>query len=317
MLDVRQRQWHAEMLHAIDADRDLSSTLPSLAQPDTAIGQLRADVALELGLPKGIPVACGGGDNMMAAIGTGNVDAGRMTVSLGTSGTLFASTAEPIVDPQGDLAAFCSSTGGWLPLLCTMNCTVSTELTRQLFHVGLETFERCVDEVPPGSNGVMTVPFFNGERSPNLPQGKACLLGLDDTNYTQNNLLRSAMEAATYGLRTGLDVFRQQGCGIDKLRVTGGGASSAAWRQILADVFDLPVEVQTIDEGAALGAALQAMWLVQGQRGGADSLQALLDDHLELDPTRACVPKKESVQAYDQHYRNYLRHVEVVTPLYA
>jgi xylulokinase len=317
MLDVRQRQWHAEMLHAIDADRDLSSTLPSLAQPDTAIGQLRADVALELGLPKGIPVACGGGDNMMAAIGTGNVDAGRMTVSLGTSGTLFASTAEPIVDPQGDLAAFCSSTGGWLPLLCTMNCTVSTELTRQLFQVGLETFERCVDEVPPGSNGVMTVPFFNGERSPNLPQGKACLLGLDDTNYTQNNLLRSAMEAATYGLRTGLDVFRQQGCGIDKLRVTGGGASSAAWRQILADVFDLPVEVQTIDEGAALGAALQAMWLVQGQRGGADSLQALLDDHLELDPTRACVPKKESVQAYDQHYRNYLRHVEVVTPLYA
>ena len=316
MLDVRRRQWHLELLYAVDEGRDLSAALPPLLESDATMGQLRADVALKLGLPPGIPVSTGGGDNMMAAIGTGNVGAGRITVSLGTSGTLFASTKEPIIDRQGDLAAFCSSTGGWLPLLCTMNCTVSTELTRQLFQVDIQEFEQRVGNAPPGSNGVMTLPFFNGERSPSLPNGKACILGLDDSNYSQGNLLRSAMESATYGLRAGLDTLRQHGCVIDTIRLTGGGARSEAWRQMVADIFNLPVTVQSVDEGAAMGAALQALWLYQRQAGGVDDLQGLLDAHLTLDPARACTPREDNVIAYGQHYREYLRHVEAVTPLY-
>ena len=211
LFDVRRRCWHAGMLRAVDAELDLAAALPPLAAPGSVIGQVGTLAARDLGLPAGIPVATGGGDNMMAAIGTGNVSAGAMTVSLGTSGTLFACADEPVIDEQGELAAFCSSTGAWLPLLCTMNCTVSTELTRGLLDIAVAELDARVDAVPPGAQGVMTLPFFNGERSPNLPRGKGCLFGLDAGNYRAENLLRSAMESAVYGLRAGLETLVRSG----------------------------------------------------------------------------------------------------------
>jgi xylulokinase len=316
MLDIRRRTWHAGMLAAVDGDRDLVGLLPPLVESGSAIGKLRSDTAAALGLPAGIPVASGGGDNMMAAIGTGNVSAGRMTVSLGTSGTLFASADLPVIDAQGALAAFCSSTGGWLPLLCTMNCTVSTELTRRLLAIDVDALESHAAAAPVGSQGVMTLPYFNGERTPNLPQGKGCILGLDEGNYSRNNLVRSAMESSVYGLRLGLDAFREQGCEVNSLRLTGGGAGSASWRQMVADIFNLPVSVQAVDEGAALGAALQAHWMVERAQGSEASLQQLLDSQLALDPARACEPQAHAAPAYDEHYRNYRRHVDTVTTLY-
>ena len=316
LLDVRRRDWHGGMLAAVDADRDLRQCLPPLVAPESAVGQLRVDVAETLGLPAGIPVASGGGDNMMAAIGTGNVAPGRLTVSLGTSGTLFAYADQPVVDEAGALAAFCASTGGWLPLLCTMNCTVSTELTRDLLRVSVAELDERVAAVPPGANGVMTLPFFNGERTPNLPNGKGCILGLDDSNYSADNLLRSAMESAVYGLRTGLDAFRRHGAEIRDIRLTGGGSRSATWRQMVADVFNLPVSVQRVDEGAALGAALQALWMQQSQQGQPVAIVDLVDAHLETDPQRACEPQAASASAYSNHYQSYLRHVAAVSPLY-
>ena len=117
LLDIRARDWHAGMLAAVDPDRELSECLPPLIGAADTVGTLRRPLAEQLGLPAGTPVACGGGDNMMAAIGTGNMTEGRLTMSLGTSGTLFAHADAPCIDPAGELAAFCSSTGGWLPLL--------------------------------------------------------------------------------------------------------------------------------------------------------------------------------------------------------
>jgi len=316
LLDVRNRRWHEGIMAAVDEDRDLSSALPELAAPHSVIGQLQPEVAAQYGLPSGVPVATGGGDNMMAAIGTGNVAPGRMTVSLGTSGTLFAYSDTPVIDESGCIAAFCSSTGGWLPLLCTMNCTSAIKLSRQLLGLDREDAEARIAQTPPGSNGVMTLPFFSGERSPNLPDGKACILGLDTGNYDQNNLLRSAMESAIYGLRTGLDAFRAQGCQVEQLRLTGGGAGSASWRQMVADMFALPVTVQVTDEGAALGAAMQALWTHDGKDSGA-SVHDFLDSHLVLDDSRACAPDSERSEAYAQFYADYLRHVEAVSPLYS
>ncbi len=316
MLDIRQRKWHAGMLAAVDPDRDLSAALPSLVAADASVGHLNRPAAAALGLPAGIPVASGGGDNMMSAIGTGNVTPGRITVSLGTSGTLFTSTDTPIIDAQGAVAGFCSSTGGWLPLLCTMNCTVSTELTRRLFTMSVRELEEQVASTSVGSHGVMTVPFFNGERTPNLPNAKGCIFGLDESNYTPENMLRSAMESAVFGLRSGLDTLRQLGCHIDTVHLTGGGAGSDVWRQMVSDVFDLPVSVQTSDEGAALGAALQALWMFHRLQGQNASLQALLDEHLIRDPMRSCVPNKYSVQEYKLFYVEYLRQVETMRTLY-
>lgn len=316
LLDVRSRKWHRGMLTAVDERRDLSLCLPPLVESNVVVGQLCEKVAAEFGLPAGIPVSSGGGDNMMAAIGTGNVAPGRLTVSLGTSGTMFAFSEKPVVDKGGQLAAFCSSTGGWLPLLCTMNCTVATELTRELFQVQVDDLERRVGAVPPGSNGVLTLPFFNGERTPNLPRGKGCIFGLDESNYSPGNMLRSAMESAVYGLRVGLDAFREQGCDIESIRLTGGGSLNGAWRQMVADVFDLPVSVQCIDESAALGAALQALWIHQAEQGCHISLTELVDSHLELDLSRCCDPHTETVAAYREHYQHYLRHVDAIGSLY-
>lgn len=317
LLDIRNRCWHKGLLQALDAERDLADALPALAPATAPIGALLPGRAAELGLPAGIPVAPGGGDNMMAAIGTGNVVPGRMTVSLGTSGTLFAHADQPVLDPGGSLAAFCSSTGHWLPLLCTMNCTSSTELGRGLFGLDIAGLEEQVSAVPVGANNVMTLPFFNGERTPNLPRGKGCILGLDESNYTVGNLLRSAMESAVYGLRAGLDAFRTQGCEIKHLRLTGGGAGSASWRQMVANVFALPVTVQTVDEGAALGAALQAAWVSQAGAVTRGTLHSLVDDHLAIDDDRCCAPQASAVAAYSAYYDNYLRHVEAVAPLYS
>jgi len=311
LLDICKRRWHAEMLRAVDGERDLSECLPPLLQADATVGALRSEVAAELGLPAGIPVSTGGGDNMMAAVGTGNVSPGCLTVSMGTSGTLFAYSDTPVIDRAGQVAAFCSSTGGWLPLLCTMNCTVSTELTRSLVGVPLDQLDQRAAAVPAGANGVMTLPFFNGERTPNLPRARGAVFGLDESNYSADNLLRSSMESAVYGLRSGLEVFRKNNCEVRELRLTGGGARSAVWRQIVADVFDLPVSVQLIDEGAAFGAALQAMWMQQ-----SSSLPELVNDHIELDGARACEPRPAEVASYREHYNVYLRHIDAVTSLY-
>jgi len=312
LLDIRTRNWHRGMLTALDPERDIGDCLPPLTAPGEAIGELLGDVAAELGLPAGISVSAGGGDNMMAAIGTGNVARGRLTVSLGTSGTLFAYSDDPVIDESGSLAAFCASTGGWLPLVCTMNCTVSTELIRELFQLSADELDRRIGEAPAGSQGLVTLPFFNGERTPNLPNGKGCILGLDGDNYRPENLMRSAMESAVFGLRTGLDAFEAQGCAIDDIRLTGGGSRSAVWRQMVADVFNLPVTVRKVDEGAALGAALQACWMHTG-----GSLVDLVDEHLEVDESRGHEPHRDTAAAYTHHYRHYLRHVDAIAPLYS
>jgi xylulokinase len=317
LLDVRLREWHEGMARAVDPDNDLMACLPNLVDADMPVGQLRGDCAERYGLPGGIPVSAGGGDNMMAAIGTGNVASGRLTVSLGTSGTLFACSEKPVIDTEGSVAAFCSSTGAWLPLLCTMNCTVSTELTRGLFDMDIKALEENVAKVPPGSNGVMTLPFFNGERTPNLPDAKGCLFGLDESNYSRANMLRSAMESSVYGLRSGLDTLRRLECDITTVRLTGGGAGSSSWRQMVADIFDLPVSVQRNDEGAALGAALQACWAFENANGRRLEISELVDSQLQEDPARGCEPDAGSAGIYTQKYLEYRRHVDLFSQLYA
>jgi len=312
-LDVRTRSWSEKMLRAIDPDRDLAECLPEVRVGNAAIGTLLPSVAEDLGLPAGVPVSIGGGDNMMGAIGTGNVVPGVVTVSLGTSGTVFAYADSPVVDPKANIAAFCSSTGGWLPLLCTMNCTVSTELMRNLVGADIASFEAQVQAAPRGSNGVMTVPYFNGERTPNLPDAKGVVLGLDSRNTTQPNLFRSAIEGATYALRFGYDEMHALGITATEIVLTGGGVNSDTWRQIVADVFDTPVTVLQDNEGAAFGAALQALAMLQG----TDDLGDFVAEHLTRDEERCREPRPSAVNFYNETYSDYQRSAEKVAELYS
>lgn len=313
-LDISSRKWSRKMLSAIDSDRDLAECLPSLRKEPAVIGYVRPEAAGLTGLPVGIPVSTGGGDNMMGAVGTGNVSPGKVTMSLGTSGTVYAYSDHPVIDPAGEIAAFCSSTGGWLPLMCTMNCTVTTELMRGLLNKDMQQFEAQLSQSPKGAGGIITLPFFNGERTPNLPRAKGCIVGLDSHNMRPENLLRSAVEGATFALRSGLDRLCELGIEASEIRLTGGGAGSPCWRQVVADICGAPVTVLEQDQGAALGAALQALCVLEG--GGQGDLQSLVDRHLTRNEPLCCAPEESAVNFYNDAYCAYRESVEAITPLY-
>ncbi|MCI2244596.1 xylulokinase [Xanthomonas sp. PPL568] len=313
-LDVRTRTWSTELLRATDPQRDLAECLPRLAAPD-ALFDIDPAAASLLGVPTTLKVAVGGGDNMMAAIGTGCVVPGRLAMSLGTSGTLFAYSDTPVVDPDGAWAAFCSSTGGWLPLICTMNCTVATEQVAAAFGFSTRDGDAHLHATAPGADGLVMLPFLNGERTPDLPLGKGVLAGLDTTNMTPAHLYRAAMEGATYSLKYGFDAFVRAGMHFERIVLTGGGSNSGAWRQLVADVFGLPVDVPTQSEGAAFGAALQALWAVGLARGDAASIADIAQRHVAVDPQLSARPDPARTQAYAAAYARFLRHLDALTPL--
>jgi xylulokinase len=316
LLDVRSRRWSRALLQAVDPERDLADCLPPLVDAGSVIGTVTEAAAQRFGLPAGIPVAPGGGDNMMAAIGTGNVSAGKLTMSLGTSGTLFAYSDSPVVDDAGNIAAFCSSTGGWLPLLCTMNCTLATELMKQLLDVSTAEFDATISEVEPGSDGLILLPFFTGERTPNLPNATATLLGMTAQNCSRGHILRATAEGATYAIRFGLDELRRLGIAATEIILTGGGAKSAAWRQIVADVCDLPVTLPAQDEGASFGAALQALWVLQRRDEPALNIATITDAHVASRPELGAAPDPANARRYEHAYAGYRRALEQLTPLF-
>lgn len=308
-LDVRRRRWSGAMLAATDPDRDLARCLPALVEAGASV-PIAPAIADALGLSCEVRISAGGGDNMMAAIGTGNVAPGTLSVSLGTSGTLFAAADRPVVDEGGLWAAFCSSTGGWLPLVCTMNCTVATGRVAAAFDFDAGTGDALVERTQPGADGLRMLPFFNGERTPDLPSARASLHGMAPGNFTRANVYRAAMEGATYALRHGLDALRAAGLEFSSIRLTGGGSNSAPWRQMVADVFDLPVEMPAQAEGAALGAALQALWAWRRHGGDGCAMADIVREHVALDAARAAQPDAANVQAYQAPYRQFLALLE-------
>jgi xylulokinase len=316
LLDVRERTWSGEMLRAVDSGRDLSGCLPPLLQPDEIAGTTGETFSRRFGLPAGIPVAPGGGDNMMAAIGTGNVTAGKLTMSLGTSGTLFAYSDTPVIDPAGNIAAFCSSTGGWLPLLCTMNCTYATELMKKPLDVTNEQFDETIGAIDAGSNGLTVLPFFSGERTPNLPRATASFLGLNDRNCTRGHMLRATVEGATFGIRTGLDALSHLGLEASEIVLTGGGSKSRTWCQIVADVCDLPVTLLAQDEGASFGAALHALWILERRQDPAIGIEDITVEHLSSQPDLSRMPDRANADRYQESYAAYLRAVTQLAPLF-
>ena len=283
LLDVRRREWSKAVIEAIDST--LISRLPELVPADRPIGLLRPDLADEWGLPRSVRISPGGGDNMMGAIGTGNVREGVVTVSLGTSGTIYACTNGPVIDPQGEVAAFCDSTGQWLPLICTMNVTVATEMVRTRFSLSHDELTVAAASTPAGNDGLLLIPFFEGERTPNVPDGTGVYFGLREQTYSVPHFARAAMEGTTLGLNYGLNRLRDLGLAPREIRATGGGARNPVWRQIMADVFDAEVVCIDSEEGAALGAALQAMWVCGNADSTTDeapSIQSICDRHVRL-----------------------------------
>ncbi len=296
LMDVRTRTWSRDALAAID--RNLGDWLPAISESHEAAGTLRVSLSEKFGLPRDVVVSAGGGDNMMGAIGTGNVAPGVVTASFGTSGTIYAYAKKPVIDPQGEIAAFCSSTGGWLPLLCTMNVTTVTEQVRGLFGQDHAALEASVASAPAGAGGLVLLPYFAGERTPNVPEGSGVLLGLNERTFNAAHLARAAMEGVTMGMNYGLRRLATLGVKATEIRVTGGGAKSPVWRQLMADIFGVPVVAMIEDEGAALGGALQAAWCVALREGRKVKLADLTAGTVAVNEASRCAPNKANVARY-------------------
>jgi xylulokinase len=242
---------------------------------------------------------------MMGAIGTGNVRPGVVTVSLGTSGTVYAYSSEPVVDPQGEVAAFCDSTDKWLPLVCTMNVTVATEQVRKMFGWDLKQLDTTVTGAAAGAGGIIFLPYLVGERTPNLPNGVGVFHGLTTANMTPANLARATMEGATLGLAYGLNRFRSLGIKPSEIRLTGGGSKSRTWRQICADIFRIPVVCLATAEGAALGAAMHGAWVDRLVNNKSSNLVQLLDSVVKLDESSRAVPTPATANLYQDAFTRF------------
>jgi xylulokinase len=296
LLDVRQRKWSLQTIEAIDSE--LAGKLPPLISSDQPVGRLQESTAKQLDLTMDVLVSAGGGDNMMGAIGTGNTTEGVITASFGTSGTIYACAEKPVVDPRGEIAAFCDSTNRWLPLLCTMNVTMATEMIRNYLAWTHERFSNTVDRVPAGSGGLILLPYLEGERTPNVPDGTGVFLGVNQKTWGADYFARAAMEGVTLGMNYGLQRLAELGVQPTQIRATGGGAQSKAWRQIMADVFNAEVVTLQVGEGAAYGAALQALWCWRREQGETVSIEEITREFVQIEPKETAIPNEQTVAVY-------------------
>ncbi|MGS0724837.1 xylulokinase [Shewanella sp. 0m-11] len=301
LFNVRDRCWDEHVCSLIDASGNLFKALPPLHSADQPAGVVLGQAKARLGLSDNVVVACGGGDNMMGAIGTGNVKNGIITMSLGTSGTIYTFSDKPLELKHPSIAHFCSSSDGWMPLICTMNVTSATSLVQDVLNMNLTEFNQSLELTQIGAGNISFLPFFNGERVPALPDGKGSLHGLDAANFTRDNLVRAVVEGATYGLKYGLDLLRDAGINIEQIRLIGGGAKSTQWRQMIADCMNCEVICPAVEEAAALGAAIQACWALNGELD-----TAIIDQLVVLNEDSRTSPITVNVVQYELAYQGYI-----------
>lgn len=215
--------------------------------------------------PSGVLVGAGAGDNAGAALGLGAAE-GDVVVSIGTSGTVFAVTDAPIADASGTVAGFADASGLSLPLIATLNAARVLGSIAGLLSVDHDGLSALALSAEPGSGGVVLVPYFEGERTPNLPDAKASIHGLTLASTTPANLARAAIEGMLCGLADGLDAVRAAGVRERRILLIGGAAQNPAVAQVAAQVFDAPIEVPAPGEYVADGGAVQAAWALTGTR---------------------------------------------------
>jgi xylulokinase len=229
--------------------------LPRVLGPGEAAGRT----------PAGVLVGPGAGDNAGAALGLGAAD-GDVVVSIGTSGTVFAVTDQPVADPSGAVAGFADASGLSLPLVATLNAARVLTSIASLLSADHDSLAALALQAPPGAEGVVLVPYFEGERTPNLPDATASIHGLTIASTRPANLARAAIEGMLCGLADGLDAVRAVGVREQRILLIGGAAQNPAVATVASQVFDAPIVVPSPGEYVADGAAVQAAWALTGTR---------------------------------------------------
>ena len=248
---------------AVGSDRAATLKIPTIHGADEVAGYLTAEAAAVLGLPEGIPVGPGTGDNMAAALGIG-ATADELVISLGTSGTAFAVSDQPTADPSGAVCGFADATGRFLPLACMINCTRVVDITARLFGFDPRTALHRLEHIDPGTGGLLMLPYLGGERTPNLPNATGSLLGLVEANASPEMIVRAALDGVAAGLAYCQEALATLGVHKQRVTLVGGGSAHPTWQQAIADATGLPVTVRSGGEHAARGAAIQAAAIAQG-----------------------------------------------------
>jgi xylulokinase len=263
MLDVAHRRWSREMLEAAAISEAL---LPKLYESPDVCGQISKAGAAATGLKVGSPVVAGAGDQAAGATGMGIVVPGAASATIGTSGVVFAATDSPALDPKGRLHTFCHAIPGrWHVMGVTQAAGLSLRWFRDQFGAGPEDgrdpYERLTQEastVRVGADGLLWTPYLMGERTPHLDaNARGALVGLT-ASHTRAHVIRAILEGVAFSLRDTFTIFKEMGVPVKNIRLGGGGARSAVWRQIQADVYGQQTEIVEAEEGAAYGAAILA-----------------------------------------------------------
>jgi len=258
LFDVGKRQWSNEMLTALQIPR---AWLPEVTESPIASTKINSAAAKATGLLAGTPVIAGGGDQAAQAIGTGIVREGLVAVTIGTSGVVFAPSDSYRVEPQGRLHAFCHAVPGkWHLMGVMLSAGGSFRWYRETLanQDSYEALTAAAAKISAGSEGLLFLPYLTGERTPHPdPNARGAFVGLS-VRHTKAHLTRAVIEGVSYGLRDSLELMQALGISTTQVRASGGGAKSARWRQILADIFNAEIVTMNSTEGAAYGAALLA-----------------------------------------------------------
>ncbi len=298
LFDVRNRAWSTEMLSRLDIP---SSWLPLVAESIEEMGTVTKEAGEATGLRPGTLVVAGAGDQAAQAVGTGVVEPGLVSATIGTSGVVFAHTDQPEVDALGRLHTFCHAVPGrWHVMGVMLSAGGSLRWLRDILRG--DSYSQMTAEAaaaPPGAEGLVFLPYLTGERTPHAdPHARGAFVGLT-IRHGRGHLIRAVMEGVAFGLRDALEIIRGRGIPVTQVRVSGGGARSGLWRQILADTFAVDVVTVSATEGAAYGAALLAGVGAGIYPSVESACHATISttEHVSSDPDRAA--------AYDPFYRLY------------
>ncbi len=319
LFDVAKRKWSKQLLSALDINPDW---LPRVYESPEVTGQITAETAIITGLRAGTPVAAGAGDQAASAVGNGVVLPGITSATLGTSGVIFAYTEQPKLDPQGRIHTFCHAVPGkWHVMGVTQGAGLSLRWFRDELgaaeawyasRVGADPYElilREAESAPPGSGGLLFMPYLMGERTPHLdPLARGGWFGLTAA-HSRAHLIRAVLEGVAFSLRDSLEIFGELKIPVHEIRVSGGGSRSFLWRQIQADVYGREVVSLREAEGSAFGAALLAGVASKTYASVPEAAQQAIQVREHL------LPQASNVQLYDRQYDVYRQFYPAVRKL--
>jgi xylulokinase len=302
LFDVENRKWSKEMLDALEIPYNW---MPKCYESTEVTGYVTKDVADLTGLKEGTIVVGGGGDQASGAVGTGTVKSGIVSVALGTSGVVFASQDKYVVDEENRLHSFCHANGKWhvMGVMLSAAACLKWWIDNIInFNGSSITYEKLLEEaekVTPGSGGLIFLPYLMGERTPHSdPYARGSFIGLNMT-HKREHMTRAILEGVAFGLRDSLEIIKELNIPVNEVRVSGGGAKSVLWRQILADIFGVRVDMVNATEGPAFGAAIMAAVGYGIFKDVEEACSTLIK------VTDSVYPIGENVSKYDEIYAIY------------